>query len=120
MPYARTFDGPAAAADLTGLFHHQLALSRVKRGESVVCVTDTAWNPVYGAACLAAALSLGADASLLTLPASRPPPPAMLGAALAAAEEAAGGGKGAPRWPADVLCCAVLCWLMLLRRRACC
>jgi 2,5-dihydroxypyridine 5,6-dioxygenase len=86
MPYARTFDGPAAAADLTGLFHHQLALSRVKPGESVVCVTDTAWNPVYGAACLAAALALGAEASLITLPASRPPPAAMLGAALAAAD----------------------------------
>jgi 2,5-dihydroxypyridine 5,6-dioxygenase len=86
MPYARTFDGPAAAADLTALFGHQLSLSRVAAGESVVCVTDTAWNPAYGAACLAAAMALGAEAGLVTLSASRPPPARLLAAAFAGAD----------------------------------
>jgi 2,5-dihydroxypyridine 5,6-dioxygenase len=38
----------------------------------VLIHTDTVFNPVYPAACLAAALSLGAEVFILTVPAARP------------------------------------------------
>lgn len=80
MPYARTFSSNAFAADLSGLFRHQLSACGLSPGELCVCVTDTAWSPAYGAACHAAALALGADALVATVAWDRPPTTAVLAA----------------------------------------
>jgi 2,5-dihydroxypyridine 5,6-dioxygenase len=78
MPYARTFSSDAVAADLGALFCHQLSACGLSQGELCVCVTDTAWSPSYGAACHAAALSLGAEAVIATVAWDRPPASAVL------------------------------------------
>jgi 2,5-dihydroxypyridine 5,6-dioxygenase len=78
MPYARTFSSDAFAADLGALFCHQLSACGLSQGELCVCVTDTAWSPSYGAACHAAALSLGAEAVIATVAWDRPPASAVL------------------------------------------
>jgi 2,5-dihydroxypyridine 5,6-dioxygenase len=80
MPYARTFSSEAFAADLGGLFRHQLAACGLSPRELCVCVTDTAWAPAYGAACHAAALAMGADAVVAMVAWDRAPPPAVLAA----------------------------------------
>jgi 2,5-dihydroxypyridine 5,6-dioxygenase len=66
MAYAVTFSGPAFSPDFVSLFSHQLKASALKPGETCLCITDTAWDPSYGAACLAAARGLGAEAFLVT------------------------------------------------------
>ncbi|NLE76784.1 MAG: hypothetical protein GX605_08535 [Chloroflexi bacterium] len=81
MAYGRTISGPAAATELVGLFKQQLTACNLRPGELCVVATDTAWNPVYGAACLGAALDLGAEAYQLTLPHSHPLPSKSLGPA---------------------------------------
>ncbi len=86
MPDARSFSGEFAAADLTGLFRHQLEACRLAEGEECLCITDTAWNPAIAAACLTAALSLGANAHVLTFPASRAITERALASALAGAD----------------------------------
>ncbi len=74
MPYGRTFTSHAAAVELVELFRHQLTMCRLSPGELCLCITDTAWNPAYAAACMGAAHSLGADAFQVVLPADRPLP----------------------------------------------
>lgn len=74
MPYARSFDGPHAAADLQAAFLHQLRLCGLGPGQLCLVLTDTAWNPSVSAAALGAALALGAEAYVTTFPASRPLP----------------------------------------------
>ena len=54
--------------ELIGLFKHQLRLSKVKAGELILVVTDTAFNPVYADACVGAATDLGAETYKITLP----------------------------------------------------
>ena len=81
MAYGLSYSTPAAAADLVELFRHQLAASRLGPGQLCLCITDTAWNPVYAAACLGAAHALGADAYQVVLPWQRPLPPRTLGPA---------------------------------------
>lgn len=68
MAYAVSFSGPGFSSDLAGLFTHQLRESALKPGETCLCITDTAWDPAYGAACMAAARALGAEAFLTTFP----------------------------------------------------
>ena len=65
---------PSAAAELVGLFRHQLTLCRLQQDELCLVITDTAFNPVYSDACLGAALSLGASAYKQILPFDHPLP----------------------------------------------
>lgn len=81
MAYGRLTKDPIAAAELVPLFKHQLSHSALKKDELCVIVTDTAFNPIYAAACLGAALDLGAEAYVVTLPHSRPLPSKSLGEA---------------------------------------
>lgn len=83
MPYGRAPRGPHVATELVRLFVHQLRMSRLRAGESCLIVTDTAFDPVYSAACLGAALELGAEAQILTLPFASETPPRAFGPALA-------------------------------------
>jgi 2,5-dihydroxypyridine 5,6-dioxygenase len=62
----------AAAAELVPLFRSVLACCALQPQERVLIHTDSAFNPHYPAACLSAALGLGAEALILTVPASRP------------------------------------------------
>jgi 2,5-dihydroxypyridine 5,6-dioxygenase len=68
------------------LFRHQLAACALKEGELCVCVTDTAWMPAYGAACMAAAEALGARAVQVTFGWNRAPDGRALDAVCAAAD----------------------------------
>lgn len=74
MAYGRSYSTPAVATDLVDLFRHQLAASRLAAGEVCLCITDTAWNPVYASACMGASHALGADAYQVVLPWQRPLP----------------------------------------------
>jgi 2,5-dihydroxypyridine 5,6-dioxygenase len=85
MPYPRSTAGPFAAGDLVAGFRHQLAGCRLRPGEVCLILTDTLYDPVAATACLAAALDLGAEAYVVTVPATRPLPGAALAAAFAAA-----------------------------------
>jgi 2,5-dihydroxypyridine 5,6-dioxygenase len=71
MPYPRTRSGPYAAFDLVPIFRHQLQACRLQANERCLVLTDTAHDPAPSAACLRAALDLGADALLVTLPLER-------------------------------------------------
>jgi 2,5-dihydroxypyridine 5,6-dioxygenase len=86
MAYARTYEGPGFAADLTALFRHQLVACALAEGELCVCITDTAWMPAYGAACSAAAGELGARTVLITFGWSTAPDAGALDAVCAAAD----------------------------------
>lgn len=86
MAYARSYSHPAFAGDLSSLFAHQLAASALTAGEACVCITDTAWNPAYAAACMTAATGLGAEAWQVVFGWNRPPPPRALQAACQAAD----------------------------------
>jgi hypothetical protein len=79
MPYGRSCSTPSIATDLVDLFRHQLAACRLGPGEACLCVTDTAWNPVYAAACMGAAHALSAEAYQVVLPWQRPLPSRTLG-----------------------------------------
>src|SRR5262249_22039694 len=57
-----------AAAELSSLFRDELRLCNVQAGEVVLIFSDTFMNPVYPAACLAAARDLGADTFQLVVP----------------------------------------------------
>jgi len=83
MPYARTTTGAHVAAELVGLYRHQLEACRLGPGESCLIVTDTAYDPTASAACLGAALTLEARPAVLTLPYALPFPGATLAATLA-------------------------------------
>ena len=71
MPYARTRSGPYAALDLVPVFRHQLEACALHAGERCLVLTDSAYDPAASAACLRAALDLGAEALVVTLPAHR-------------------------------------------------
>jgi 2,5-dihydroxypyridine 5,6-dioxygenase len=62
---------PAAATELVPTFRSVLALSKVRPEEHVLIHTDTAFNPLYPSACLAAAHLLGAESLILTVPSAR-------------------------------------------------
>lgn len=83
MAYARSMTNPALLAELISLFKQQLAMCKLEAGEDCLIITDTAFNPNYAAACLGAALDLGANAYMLTLPFDSFEPPASFAAALA-------------------------------------
>lgn len=85
MPYARSTAGSFAAHDLVADFRHQLAGCRLRPDEVCLILTDTLYDPVAAAACLAAALDLGAEAFVVTVSATRPFPGAALAPALARA-----------------------------------
>lgn len=81
MAYGRSHTSHAYAVELVELFTHQLAACALKPGELCLCVTDTAWNPAYAAACMGAAQALGAEAYQMVLAAGRPLPSKTLAAA---------------------------------------
>ncbi len=81
MAYGRLMKEPIAATELIPLFKHQLTLSNLKPGELCIVVTDTAFNPLYAAATMGAALDMGAESYVITLPHSRPTPSKSLGEA---------------------------------------
>ena len=86
MPYGRTYSSHAFTGSLTTLFLHQLEACRLAAGETCLCLTDTAWNPAYGAACQSAASALGSDAFQVVLSWDRPVPGPALAAMLNAGE----------------------------------
>jgi 2,5-dihydroxypyridine 5,6-dioxygenase len=81
MAYGRMVTSVGAATELVGLFRYQLDHCSLKPGELCIVVTDTAFNPVYAASCVGAALLLGAEAYQVTLPHSHPLPARSLGSA---------------------------------------
>jgi 2,5-dihydroxypyridine 5,6-dioxygenase len=78
MPYARTRTGPFAPIDLIPLFRHQLEGCRLQPGERCLVLTDSAHDPATSVACLRAALDLGAEALVVTIPADGGDPGAYL------------------------------------------
>ncbi|WP_210490298.1 hypothetical protein [Microvirga antarctica] len=71
MPYGRSYTSHAMAVELVDLFRHQLEMCRLRPEELCLCITDTAWNPAYAAACMGAAHALGAQAYQLVFPTDR-------------------------------------------------
>ncbi len=86
MAYARTYSSHAMAVELVDVFRHQLAASRLGPGQLCLCLTDSAWNPAYAAACMGAAHALGADAYQVVFPVNRPLPGKTLAASWAEAD----------------------------------
>jgi 2,5-dihydroxypyridine 5,6-dioxygenase len=80
MPYGHSYSSPAIAVELVDLFRHQLQMCQVRAGELCLCITDTAWNPAYAAACMGAAHALGAQAYQIVFPTDRPLPTKSLAA----------------------------------------
>ncbi len=75
------------AAELTGLFRRELELCRLREGELVALLADSATRRDYVAAAEAAARSLGADVFVLTVPAlgwDAPTPVRSMGASVPA------------------------------------
>lgn len=68
MPYAPPSMGPILTTELVGLFEQQLKMSNLQAGEECLIITDSLFEPAYAAACLGAALDLGASAHIVTLP----------------------------------------------------
>ncbi|MBM3450889.1 MAG: hypothetical protein FJX78_07930 [Armatimonadetes bacterium] len=68
MSYGRLASSPALATELVGLFRHQLALCNLQPGEMCAVITDTAYNPVTAAACMGAALEMGAEVAQTIVP----------------------------------------------------
>jgi 2,5-dihydroxypyridine 5,6-dioxygenase len=81
MSYGRLISTPAAATELVDLFKRQLQMCALRAGELCVVVTDTAYNPVYAAACAGAAQELGADVYQMVMSYARPVPDKSLAAA---------------------------------------
>lgn len=86
MPYGRRTTGPHVATELVPLFRHQLEACRLTEGESCLILTDTAYDETVSAACLGAALDLGARAAILTLPFQGDFPGAWLASTMADAD----------------------------------
>ena len=55
-------------AELTAMFTEHLKLCNVQAGETIILFNDTEFNEQYPAAYLAAALNLGAEAFVMTMP----------------------------------------------------
>jgi 2,5-dihydroxypyridine 5,6-dioxygenase len=68
MAYGQLRIHPTALAELIPVFKHQLVYCRVKEGERLVVVTDSAFHPHYASACMGAALELGAETFQVLLP----------------------------------------------------
>jgi len=73
MAYGQLRTRSEAMADLIPLFKRQLSFCNLKPAERVAVITDTAFNPLYAAAAVAAALDLGAEAFEVVLPHRRSP-----------------------------------------------
>ncbi len=86
MAYGQGRLGASHAAELVGVFEHQLRHCRLRDDERLLIVTDTAFHPHYAAACLGAGLRLGAEAAQLVLPHGGAWSEPHLGAAFAAAD----------------------------------
>jgi 2,5-dihydroxypyridine 5,6-dioxygenase len=56
------------SSEATALFRKELALCQVGQGDRVLILSDPSTNPNYVAACLGAALSLGAEAAQIVVP----------------------------------------------------
>ncbi len=77
---------PSILPELIDLFKRQLTYCNLKPGELCLSVTDMAYNPAYSDACIGAALSLGAEATKITLPYNRPLPSKGWGSAIQEAD----------------------------------
>jgi 2,5-dihydroxypyridine 5,6-dioxygenase len=73
MPYAHLPIGETALVELVPIFRHQLEYCRLEPGERLIAITDGAFHPHYAAACVGAALDLGAEAFQVCLPQRRVP-----------------------------------------------
>ena len=74
MPYGQRRTSPTALVELIPIFEHQLKYCRLTEGERLVAVTDATFDPNYAAACMGAAMQLGAEAFQVLLPSRKPWP----------------------------------------------
>lgn len=72
MPYGHSRTSPTAPVELVPIFEHQLRHCRLTGGERLVVVTDATFDPSYAAACMGAAMSLGAEAFQVLIPSRKP------------------------------------------------
>jgi 2,5-dihydroxypyridine 5,6-dioxygenase len=86
MANRRITTNPSNVVELVGLFSHQLNACCLRPGENCLVITDTAFNPVYSDACLGAALTIGARAAKLVLPAEGELPNRLLDSSLTSAD----------------------------------
>ena len=68
MGYGLQSINQALLPELQEAFVHQLSYCNVKKGETVVAITDSAFHPYYASACTGAASQLGAESVQLVLP----------------------------------------------------
>lgn len=61
-----------ALVELIPVFEHQLRHCRVSKGQRLVVITDARFDPNYAAACMGAAIELGADAFQVVIPSHKP------------------------------------------------
>ena len=72
MAYGELRVHPTALAELIPVFKHQLTHCRIREGETLVVITDSAFHPFYASACMGAGLELGAETFQVLLPHGRP------------------------------------------------
>ncbi len=72
MPYAVNRTSAMALVELIPIFEHQLRHCRLSQAETLVAVTNSAFDPHYAAACMGAAMRLGADALQVVIPSRKP------------------------------------------------
>jgi 2,5-dihydroxypyridine 5,6-dioxygenase len=68
MAYGELRVHPTALAELIPVFKHQLTHCRLREGERLVVISDSAFHPFYGSACMGAGLELGAETFQVLLP----------------------------------------------------
>ncbi len=86
MAYGELRLHPTALAELIPVFKHQLTHCRIREGETLVAITDSAFHPFYASACTGAALELGAETFQVLLPHGRPWSESALAAVFRAAD----------------------------------
>jgi len=77
---------PALVGEWLDAFKYQLAHCRLRSGETVLAITDTAFHPFYAAACMGAASQLGAEVVQIVLSHCTEPSEELLEALIAPAD----------------------------------
>jgi len=72
MAYGQLQISPGAAAELVGVFKRELQMCRLTADERLLVVTDSAFNPIYAAACMGAGLDIGAETVEVTIAHGQP------------------------------------------------
>jgi len=67
MAYGVNYMNPAMIGEWMDVFKHQLSHCQLRRGETVLAITDTAFHSFYAAACMEAAAQMGAEVAQVTL-----------------------------------------------------